>query len=133
MNIQNVIRIQFQPEDLAAMLRGEIRSVTTSDGLSVQFAVAEGTTRKAIKAAQIKDALAAVNGAEAPRTLGTLRGDCEACDRKGILLASHYRQVHPGKPIPYPGGVECKLCHRGFPSEASMQVHRRNTHKRGKA
>ena len=131
MNIQNVIRIQFLSEDLAAMLRGEIRSVTTSDGLTVQFAVAEGTTRKAVKAAQ----LAAANGArpEAPRTLGKLRGDCEACDRKGILLASHYRQVHPGKPIPFPGGVECKVCRRGFPSEASMQVHRRNTHKRGKA
>ena len=130
MNIQNVIRIQFLSEDLAAMLRGEIRSVTTSDGLTVQFAVAEGTTRKAIKAAQ----LAAANGApEAPRTLGVLRGDCEVCDVKGILLASHYRQVHPGKPIPFPGGVECKICHRGFPSEASMQVHRRNTHKRGKA
>lgn len=136
MQITNLIHVRFTAQDLAALVRGEMRSMTTSDGLTIQFNAEPGLTKRAVKAA----AQATANGEaprlpEAPRTLGELQGDCTLCEAKNIkLLAAHYRQKHRGKPIPIPGGgLECPTCHRQFPSERSLELHRRNVHVHKKA
>jgi hypothetical protein len=135
MKLENLIVIHFNADDLVALARGEARSVTTADGLTVQFD-AEGTTLKTLKTAR----LPALNGrgvampptATATKRLGALHGDCPYCESRNLFLAPHVRNRHPGKPIPYtgPDAVACPQCKGLFPSAHSLRIHRAMTHDR---
>ena len=66
-----------------------------------------------------------VNHAPRPTALNKQRGDCPYCAKRDLLIASHVKNMHADKPVPYlgPGGVECPTCHRTFPGKQSLAIH----------